>query len=153
MSSRIPIQTRAPTSTSAAMVCFGMRGGGASLATLVSTNVVPTASHTRSDHARARVDLTMALLLRLGRGLSASLPRPRCPICRGASMSVSVHPDSSIPIQRKSALGDLTSRVSWGAVFAGLVVATALQIVFTVLGAAIGLTALDGPDSGKAFGI
>ena len=45
------------------------------------------------------------------------------------------------------------SRVSWGAVFAGLVIATALQVVLTVLGAAIGLTALDGADSGKAFGI
>ena len=45
------------------------------------------------------------------------------------------------------------SRVSWGAVFAGLVIATALQVVLTVLGAAIGLTALDGPDSGRAFGI
>jgi hypothetical protein len=45
------------------------------------------------------------------------------------------------------------SRVSWGAVFAGLVIATALQVTLTVLGAAIGLTALDGPDSAKAFGI
>ena len=45
------------------------------------------------------------------------------------------------------------SRVSWGAVFAGLVIATALQITLSVLGAAIGLTALDGEDSGKAFGI
>jgi hypothetical protein len=45
------------------------------------------------------------------------------------------------------------SRVSWGAVFAGLVLATALQVVLTVLGAAIGLTALDGADSGKAFGV
>ncbi len=47
----------------------------------------------------------------------------------------------------------LLSRVNWGAVFAGLVIATALQVVLTVLGAAIGLTALDGPDSGRAFGI
>jgi hypothetical protein len=47
----------------------------------------------------------------------------------------------------------LHSRVSWGAVFAGVVIATALQLVLTVLGAAIGLTALDGEDSGKAFGI
>lgn len=45
------------------------------------------------------------------------------------------------------------SRISWGAVFAGLVIATALQVVLTVLGAAIGLTALDGEDSGRAFGI
>lgn len=45
------------------------------------------------------------------------------------------------------------SRINWGAVFAGLVIATALQVVLTVLGAAIGLTALDGPDSGRAFGI
>jgi hypothetical protein len=51
-----------------------------------------------------------------------------------------------------SRLGAL-SRVSWGAVFAGLVIATALQVTLTVLGAAIGLTALDGPDSGKAFGV
>jgi len=45
------------------------------------------------------------------------------------------------------------SRVSWGSVFAGLVIATALQVVLTVLGAAIGLTALDGDDSGRAFGV
>lgn len=43
--------------------------------------------------------------------------------------------------------------MSWGAIFAGLVMATALQITLTVLGAAIGLTALEGKDSGKAFGI
>ena len=49
--------------------------------------------------------------------------------------------------------GGALSRVSWGAVFAGLVIATALQVVLTVLGAAIGLTALDGPDSARAFGI
>ena len=57
------------------------------------------------------------------------------------------------PIDRPAALGGALSRVSWGAVFAGLVMATALQITLTVLGAAIGLTALDGEDSGKAFGI
>lgn len=48
---------------------------------------------------------------------------------------------------------DLFARVSWGAVFAGLVLATALQVTLTVLGTAIGLTALDGPDSPTAFGI
>lgn len=48
---------------------------------------------------------------------------------------------------------DLLAHVSWGAVFAGLVLATALQVTLTVLGTAIGLTALDGPDSPRAFGI
>ena len=43
--------------------------------------------------------------------------------------------------------------VSWGAVFAGFVIAVALQMTLTVLGAAIGLTALDGEDNGRAFGI
>lgn len=43
--------------------------------------------------------------------------------------------------------------VSWGAIFAGFVIAVSLQITLTVLGAAIGLTALDGADSGRAFGI
>ncbi|HEY9517519.1 MAG TPA: hypothetical protein VIQ74_17805 [Gemmatimonadaceae bacterium] len=43
-------------------------------------------------------------------------------------------------------------RVSWGAVFAGLVVALALQAVLTLLGTAIGLTALDGA-TGREFGI
>jgi len=57
------------------------------------------------------------------------------------------------PVDRPAPLGGALSRVSWGAVFAGLVMATALQITLTVLGAAIGLTALDGDDSGKAFGI
>ena len=55
--------------------------------------------------------------------------------------------------ERVAVLPGVLSRVSWGAVFAGLVIATALQVVLTVLGAAIGLTALGGDDSGKAFGI
>ena len=54
---------------------------------------------------------------------------------------------------RSPGIAGALSRVSWGAVFAGLVIASALQVVLTVLGAAIGLTALDGRDSGKAFGI
>jgi len=54
---------------------------------------------------------------------------------------------------RSTGLSGALSRVNWGAVFAGLVIATALQVVLAVLGAAIGLTALDGGDSGRAFGI
>ena len=63
------------------------------------------------------------------------------------------HPDIAITRTRPAGWSDALSRVSWGAVFAGLVIATALQVVLTVLGAAIGLTALDGRDSGRAFGI
>lgn len=46
-------------------------------------------------------------------------------------------------------------RLSWGAIFAGFVVATALQMVLTTLGAAIGLTAYDPGqgDSASALGI
>lgn len=44
-------------------------------------------------------------------------------------------------------------RLSWGAVFAGLVIATALQLVLTTLGSAIGLAAFDPGSSAKAFGI
>ncbi len=44
-------------------------------------------------------------------------------------------------------------RLSWGAVFAGLVVATALQIVLTLLGTAIGLAAWDPGDSARGLGI
>ncbi|MBX6330948.1 MAG: hypothetical protein IRY91_03775, partial [Gemmatimonadaceae bacterium] len=44
-------------------------------------------------------------------------------------------------------------RLKWGAVFAGLVVALALQVVLTLLGTAIGLTAV-GPDtSARGIGI
>ncbi len=46
----------------------------------------------------------------------------------------------------------ITTRLSWGAIFAGLLVATALQLVFAVLGAAVGLAAWD-LDSGRALGI
>jgi hypothetical protein len=60
---------------------------------------------------------------------------------------------TGVTAERPGRLSGALSRVSWGAVFAGLVIATALQVVLTVLGAAIGLTALDGQDSGKAFGI
>lgn len=44
-------------------------------------------------------------------------------------------------------------RLSWGAVFAGLVVATALQIVLTLLGMAIGLSVVNPAQSAKGFGI
>src|SRR5215207_9504583 len=73
-------------------------------------------------------------------------------VTRGVCMSSPTIP-SYRPTDRAAPLGGALSRVSWGAVFAGLVMATALQITLTVLGAAIGLTALDGEDSGKAFGI
>ena len=43
-------------------------------------------------------------------------------------------------------------RLSWGAVFAGFVIATALQLVLGTLGAAIGLAAFDPDSSAKAFG-
>ncbi len=46
----------------------------------------------------------------------------------------------------------ITTRLSWGAIFAGLLVATALQLVFAVFGSAIGLAAWD-TDSGRALGI
>ena len=45
-----------------------------------------------------------------------------------------------------------TFRLSWGAVFAGLVVALALQAVLMLLGTAIGLTAMDGTDRGLGIG-
>jgi hypothetical protein len=44
-------------------------------------------------------------------------------------------------------------RLSWGAVFAGLVVATALQIVLTILGTAVGLAAWDPGQSARGLGI
>ena len=44
-------------------------------------------------------------------------------------------------------------RLSWGAILAGAVVATALQITLTVLGLAIGLGAWDAGDGLRGFGI
>ena len=44
-------------------------------------------------------------------------------------------------------------RLSWGAIFAGFVIATALQLVLSTFGAAIGLAAFDPGSSAKAFGI
>ena len=44
-------------------------------------------------------------------------------------------------------------RLSWGAIFAGLVVATALQIVFALLGVGIGFSAWDPGDSARALGV
>lgn len=44
-------------------------------------------------------------------------------------------------------------RLSWGAVFAGLVVATALQIVLTLLGVAIGFSAWQPGESAGGLGI
>ena len=44
-------------------------------------------------------------------------------------------------------------RLSWGAIFAGFVVATALQMVLTTLGAAIGLAAFDPGQGDSAAGL
>lgn len=44
-------------------------------------------------------------------------------------------------------------RLSWGAIFAGFVVATALQMVLTTLGAAIGLAAFDPGQGDSATGL
>lgn len=44
-------------------------------------------------------------------------------------------------------------RLSWGAVFAGLVVATAVQIVLTLLGAGIGFAAWEPGESARGLGI
>ncbi|MGI8507911.1 MAG: hypothetical protein ACR2MQ_01145 [Gemmatimonadaceae bacterium] len=54
-----------------------------------------------------------------------------------------------IPIER---VGSVPFRLSWGAIFAGLLVALTLQLVLTLAGAAVGLAAWD-PNSGKALGI
>ena len=63
-----------------------------------------------------------------------------------------------LPIERVGAShGDVRTRtgfrLSWGAILAGLVIATALQLVFSTLGAAIGLAAFDPGSSAQAFGI
>ena len=42
--------------------------------------------------------------------------------------------------------------ISWGAILAGFVIAVAIQLLLTVLGAAIGLTALQGENNPRAFG-
>lgn len=64
---------------------------------------------------------------------------------------------ADIPIERVgTAGGDVVTRtgfrLSWGAVLAGLAIATALQIVLTLFGTAIGLAAYD-PGGEKALGI
>jgi hypothetical protein len=66
---------------------------------------------------------------------------------------IGIQQQPGMTTERPIGRGGVLSRVSWGAVFAGLVIATALQVVLTVLGAAIGLTALDDADSGRAFGV
>lgn len=66
---------------------------------------------------------------------------------------------AEIDVTRRGAADPLIEhtgfRLSWGAIFAGFVVATALQMVFTTLGAAIGFTAFDPGqgDSARALGI
>lgn len=59
---------------------------------------------------------------------------------------------AEIPFERTARLEHTGFRLSWGAVIAGLVVATAIQVVLAVLGGAIGLAAFD-TDSGKGLGI
>lgn len=58
-------------------------------------------------------------------------------------------PETDILIERA---GPVRFRLSWGAVFAGLLIALALQLVLTLAGAAVGLAAWD-PNSGAELGI
>lgn len=75
-------------------------------------------------------------------------------------MSTTARPlsaDSEIVIERAAPAGVVATRtgfrLSWGAVLAGLVLATALQLVLSTLGAAVGLAAFDPGSSARAFGI
>lgn len=59
---------------------------------------------------------------------------------------------ADIAVGRKEGLPERTGfRLSWGAIFAGFVVATAIQMVLSVLGIAVGLTAFD-PGQGDSAG-
>lgn len=62
---------------------------------------------------------------------------------------------ADLDIKRTEPLVDIVGfRLSWGAIWAGLVIATVVQIVLSVLGMAIGLSAYDpGADSLGGFGI
>lgn len=60
-------------------------------------------------------------------------------------------------IERRQHVAAPLRRVSWGAIFAGAAIATALMVLLTILGLAIGATVIE-PDSGdspsgRAFGI
>jgi hypothetical protein len=69
-------------------------------------------------------------------------------------MSTSAHPSAHLG-QTSIAIEPIGrhSRLSWGSVFAGLTVATAVQLVLSMLGAAVGLAAWDPNDSARGFGI
>lgn len=62
---------------------------------------------------------------------------------------------ADLDIKRTDPLVDIVGfRLSWGAIWAGFVVATVVQIALSVLGMAIGLSAFDpGVDSASGFGI
>jgi hypothetical protein len=67
------------------------------------------------------------------------------------------HPTAGAPydpaIERHPPLIERTGfRLSWGGIFAGLVVALVLQVLFTILGLAIGLTVWDPGDPAAALG-
>lgn len=59
-----------------------------------------------------------------------------------------VRPNTGVPVFEETGF-----RLSWGAIFAGAVVATALQMVLSILGLAIGLGAYDAGDQVSRFGI
>ncbi|MES2521737.1 MAG: hypothetical protein V4617_03480 [Gemmatimonadota bacterium] len=59
---------------------------------------------------------------------------------------------AEILVERTDVASHTGFRLSWGAIIAGLVMATALQIVLTTLGGAIGLAAFD-QNSGRGLGI
>jgi hypothetical protein len=64
-----------------------------------------------------------------------------------------VEPGASRRYDTAAAVVGTGFRLNWGAVFAGLVVAIVSQIVLTVLGAAIGLTAWEPGESATGLGI
>ena len=64
-----------------------------------------------------------------------------------SSTSTNMNLEDSAPTVR------VPDRVRWSAIVAGLVTAIAMMVLLSVLGAAIGLTAYDQGDSGRAFGV
>ena len=61
--------------------------------------------------------------------------------------------DPNLVAARSEVLGIPWHRLSWSAIFAGLITAIVLDLVFSILGLAIGLGAIDTGDTARSMGI
>ena len=70
-----------------------------------------------------------------------------------AEVPIQGMPPGTVPVVTETAWVGPVRRIRWSAIWAGLVVAVALQTVLTALGLAIGIGSLSATTSSSSFGV